>query len=187
MKVDIFNTNEKYDIIYADPPWQYKQVGSLKSRSSAQQHYNTMCIDDICNLPINNIKKDTTILLMWATFPQMADALQVIKSWGFIYKTCAFVWIKKNKKTFTNFWGMGAYTRANSEICLIAVSKKTKAKEMVKSHKVQQVIESAIEEHSKKPDIVRDKIIELFGKDTKKIELFARQEVYGFDAFGNEI
>lgn len=59
---------------------------------------------------------------MWATFPQIADALRVMEAWGFEYKTCAFVWIKKNRKSNTNFWGMGAYTRANAEICLLGVT-----------------------------------------------------------------
>lgn len=125
MKVDIFNTNKKYNIIYADPPWHYHQSGSKnKVRGMAKQHYLTMVTEDICKLPIQNLKTDDAICFMWATFPNIDQALKVLKAWGFQYKTAAFVWVKKNKKSNTNFWGMGAYTRANAEVCLIGISKK---------------------------------------------------------------
>jgi N6-adenosine-specific RNA methylase IME4 len=187
MKVDIFNTDKKYNIIYADPPWEYKQSGSKKnSRGMAKQHYETMKTEDICNLPIKNIKTDDCICFMWATFPNIDQALKVMKAWGFEYKTAGFVWIKKNKKSNTNFWGMGAYTRANAEVCLLGISKNTKAKQIVKSNNVHQIIENPIEEHSKKPNVTRDKIIQLLG-DVPRIELFARQICKGWDCWGNEV
>lgn len=187
MKVDIFNTDKKYNIIYADPPWEYRQTGSkTNSRGMAKQHYNTMTTDDICILPVKDIKTENAICFMWATFPNIDQALKVMEAWGFIYKTAAFVWVKKNKKNNTNFWGMGAYTRANAEICLLGISKKTKASECVKSHAVHQIIESAIERHSKKPDETKQRIIELLG-DVPRIELFARQYAEGWDCWGNEV
>lgn len=187
MKIDIFNTDKKYHIIYADPPWEYKLSGGIKSsRGMAKQHYNTMKLEDICDLPIQNLSTDNAILFMWTTFPRIHDALCVIKSWGFIYKTAAFVWIKKNKKSDSLFWGMGAYTRANAEVCLIAIKNKTKAKQVVKNHAVHQIIMSPIEEHSKKPDTVREKIVQLLG-DIPRLELFARQRVEGWDCWGDEI
>lgn len=187
MKVDIYNTDKKYNIIYADPPWEYKQTGSKTNcRGMAKQHYETMSTEDVCNLPIKQIKTEDSILFLWATFPNIGEALKVMESWGFIYKTAAFVWVKKNKKSNTNFWGMGAYTRANAEVCLLGISKKTKAKQVVKSNSVHQIIESAIECHSKKPDVVRDKILELLG-DLPRIELFARQYAEGWDCWGNEV
>lgn len=187
MKVDIFNTDKKYNIIYADPPWEYRQTGSKKnSRGMAKQHYDTMTTDDICKLPIKELKTDDSICFMWATFPNIDQALKVMEAWGFLYKTAAFVWVKKNKKSNTNFWGMGAWTRANAEICLIGISSKTKASECVKSHAVHQIIESPIERHSKKPDETRNRIIELLG-DVSRIELFARQTAEGWDCWGNEV
>lgn len=187
MKVDIYNTEKKYNIIYADPPWEYKQTGSkINSRGMAKQHYETMNTKDICELPIKNIKTENAICFMWATFPNIKEALKVMESWGFIYKTAGFVWIKKNKKSNTNFWGMGAYTRANAEVCLLGISKQTKAKQVVRSNAIHQVIESPIEQHSKKPDETRDRIINLLG-DVSKIELFARQQVEGWDCWGNEV
>ena len=186
MKVDIFNTDKKYNIIYADPPWEYKKSGGTKnSRGLAKQYYPTMKTEDICNLPILNIKTDDAICFMWATFPTIAESLKVMKAWGFEYISAAFVWVKKNKKANTNFWGAGAYTRANAEVCLIGISKKTKAKQCVKSHSVHQIVESKIEEHSKKPNEVRERILKLLG-DVPRIELFARQHADGWDCWGNE-
>jgi site-specific DNA-methyltransferase (adenine-specific) len=178
---------KKYNIIYADPPWEYKESGSTtNSRSLAKQHYNTIPTLDICNLPIKDIKTDDSICFMWATFPKIAEALKAMRAWGFEYKTAAFVWVKKNKKSNTNFWGMGAYTRANAEVCLLGISKKTKASEQVKAHNIHQIIEAPIESHSKKPDIIREKIVELLG-DLPRVELFARNATEGWDVWGNEV
>lgn len=123
---------------------------------------------------------------MWATFPNIVEAIKVIEAWGFTYKTAAFVWIKQNKRSDSLFWGMGAYTRANAEICLLGIGKKVKAKELVKNHAVHQIVQSRIEQHSKKPDEVRNKILDLVG-DLPRIELFARQEITGWDCWGNEV
>ena len=179
--------NKRYKIIYADPAWRYKQSGNKgQKRGMAEQHYKTMSTEEICNLSIGKIKTDDAVCLMWATFPNIKEALKVMRAWGFVYKTAGFVWIKKNKKNqATNFWGMGAYTRANAEVCLLGISPKTRASECVKSHKVHQIIEAPIESHSKKPDVVRDKIVELFG-DVPRIELFARKKTAGWDAWGDQ-
>lgn len=177
--------NGKYKIIYADPPWEYKQQGKT-ARGIAANNYPTMTTHQIMNLPVRDIAADDALCFMWATFPNIGQALEVMKAWGFIYKTAAFVWVKKNKKSNTNFWGMGAYTRANAEVCLLGISKGTKSKQMVKSHAVHQIIESPIERHSKKPDITREKITELLG-DLPRIELFARQKADGWSSWGNEI
>lgn len=119
-------------------------------------------------------------------FRRRGHALRVMEAWGFEYKTCAFVWIKKNRKSNTNFWGMGAYTRANAEICLLGVTPGFKPAAQIKSHAVHQVIEFPVEEHSKKPEETRRRIVELLG-DVPRIELFARQRSPGWDAWGNEI
>ena len=123
---------------------------------------------------------------MWATFPNIAEAIKVLEAWGFTYKTAAFVWIKKNRKNGGNFWGMGAYTRANAEVCLLGVSPGFKAREQVHSHRIHQVIEAPFEGHSKKPDETRRRIVELLG-DVPRLELFARDRAPGWDAWGNEV
>ena len=184
MKVDIFDTDKKYDVIYADPPWEYKQSGGAKSRGMAKQHYDTIPTTEVCALPVRDICTDKTVCFMWATFPNISEAIKVLEAWGFTYKTAAFVWVKKNRVSDSLFWGMGAYTRANAEVCLLGISKKTKAKEIIKSHAVHQVIESKVRKHSEKPHEARNRIVELLG-DVPRIELFARQESEGHRLLGN--
>jgi len=181
MKIDIYNTNKRYNIIYADPPWQYKDKALAGNRGACCK-YEVMNINEISNLPINEISADDCILFMWVTMPKLNECFNVIKTWGFEYKTCGFCWIKKDKKSDSLFWGMGRWTRANAEICLIA----TKGKPKRISAKVHSVIISKIMEHSHKPDETRDKIVELMG-DLPRIELFARQQVDGWDCWGNEV
>lgn len=176
----------KYSIIYADPPWDYQRKGGKVNCGTAHQHYPTMKTEEICALPVKDYKTDDAFCFMWATFPNIKEAILVMESWGFIYKTAAFVWVKKNRKANTNFWGMGAYTRANAEICLLGISEKTKATKQVIANNVHQIIESPVERHSKKPDIVRDKIVQLLG-DIPRLELFARNKTEGWDVWGNEV
>ena len=181
MKIDVYNTDKKYNIIYADPPWSYKDKALAGNRGACCK-YDVMTIEDIENLPIKDISASDCILFMWVTMPFLKDCFDVIKSWGFKYKTCAFTWIKQNKKSNSLFWGMGSWTRANAELCLIA----TKGKPKRQSAKVHSVIMSKIREHSRKPDETRDRIVELCG-DMPRIELFARQSVDGWDCWGNEV
>jgi len=141
-----------------------------------------MSIEDIKNLPIQNISDESCILFLWATFPLLQEALDTIKAWGFKYKTIGFNWIKKNKKSDSLFWGMGNFTRSNSEICLIG----TKGKPNREAANVHSVLMSPIEQHSKKPDIIRNLIVQLCG-DKPRIELFARQISPGWDAMGFNI
>ena len=173
---------KKYNIIYADPPWSYKVWSSKGTGRSAEQHYNTMNIEDIKKLPIHKIAANDCCLFLWVTFPCLLEGLETIKAWNFTYKTCAFNWVKKNKKSDSWFWGLGHWTRANSEICLLA----TKGNPKRISKSVHQVCDARIREHSRKPDEIRDKIVQLCG-DLPRIELFARQSTPGWDIFGNEV
>lgn len=109
---------KKYKVIYADPPWSY--ADKSLNRGGAARHYPTMPLIDIMNLPIQDISEDKSVLFMWSTFPKLQESLDVIKAWGFEYKTCAFVWVKENKKAKSLFWGMGRWTRSNAEIVLLA-------------------------------------------------------------------
>jgi len=174
--------NKKYQIIYADPPWSYADKAKAGIRGACCK-YGTMSIDDLCKMPVNDLADDNCILFMWVTMPKLNECFTLIESWGFKYKTVAFTWIKKNKKaTDTLFWGMGRWTRANAEVCLLA----TKGKPKRISAAVHSVIESPIERHSQKPNITRDRIVELCG-NLSRIELFARQRFDGWDAWGNEV
>ena len=170
-----------YSIIYADPPWNYTATSNkIPSRAKAGQTYNAMRMIDIYDFKLP-ATTDNAVLFMWATAPLLPEALYTIKSWGFEYKTVAFTWIKKNK-CGSNFWGMGSWTRSNPEYCLLA----TKGTPKAISHSVHSVIETVIEEHSKKPGIIREKIVELCG-DLPRVELFARQKTDGWDSFGNQL
>lgn len=172
---------KKYKVIYADPPWAYRVWSQKGAGRSAESHYSTMSLDDIKALPVGELADKDCALFMWITFPLLNEAWNVLDAWGFTYKSVAFVWVKQNKKTPSLFWGMGYWTRANAELCVIA----TKGSPKRCSASVHQVIMSPIENHSKKPDEARNRIVELMG-DVPRIELFARQASPGWDVWGNE-
>lgn len=173
---------KRYEIILADPPWSYR-VWSGKGKSrTAENHYPTMRIEDIRALPVGELAAKDCALFMWVTCPQLLEAFSVLEAWGFTYKTVAFAWVKQNRKTPSLFWGLGHWTRANVEFCLLA----TRGHPTRKSTRVHQVLLSPVEEHSKKPDVIRDRIVELMG-DLPRVELFARQTAPGWDVWGNEV
>lgn len=173
--------DKKYSVIMADPPWSYRDKASAGKRGASFK-YPTLTIEQLHTLPVKDIASEDCALFLWATFPCRKEAMSLIESWGFEYKTVGFLWIKLNKKALTPFMGMGNWTRANGEECLIA----TKGKPKRVSASVHQVIMSPIEQHSKKPDEVRDRIVQLMG-DVTRIELFARNRTEGWDSWGNEI
>lgn len=171
----------KYNVIYADPPWNYRDK-ALSGNRGACCKYDVMSSKDIANLPISDLADDNCVLFMWVTMPKLNECFDVIKAWGFEYKTCAFTWVKRNKKSPSWFFGMGRWTRANAELCLLA----TKGKPQRINAGVSSIIDEPVERHSKKPDLVRDKIVQLVG-DLPRVELFAREKADGWDSWGNEI
>lgn len=181
---------KKYNIIYADPAWSYPESGS--KAKVHDRHYKCMSLTDICELPVKNITDDDCLLFLWVTMPRIFDAQKVIEAWGFTYKTVAFNWIKENKRAVNkslfdenpidDFLGLGSWTRSNAEICLLAVKGKPKKE----SSSVRQLVITPIEKHSKKPDCVRDLIVQLAG-DKPRLEMFARQSTTGWDVWGNEV
>ena len=170
--------NKKYKIIYADPPWNYNFPHTRKNKN---RDYSSMSIDQIKNLNVKEIADDDCLLFLWVTFKNLEKSFEVINAWGFEYKTCGFVWVKKTKNN-KDFFGMGEYTRANPEICLIG----RKGKINIQSRSVRQLVYAVKEKHSKKPDIIRKNIVELCG-DVSRIELFAREKPNGWDVWGNEV
>lgn len=173
---------KKYEIILADPAWSYDVWSKKGIGRNAENHYPTMSIEDICALPIADITAKNSTLFLWVTFPKLQEIFRVIEAWGYKFRTVAFVWVKRNKKVNSWFMGLGYWTRANAEICLLA----TKGKPKRISKSIRQIIDAPIEQHSKKPDETRQRIVELMG-DLPRIELFARQKVDGWDSWGNEI
>ena len=171
--------DKKYNIVYADPAWIYEDK-ALSGNRGAGYKYDLMTIEEIKNLPLKQITADDCILFIWGTWTHIREVQDVIESWGFEYKTVGFVWVKQNMNG-TNFMGMGNWTRANTEYCLIAIKGKPKRIDAG----ISQIIESISTGHSKKPDIVRNKIIQLCG-DLPRIELFARTKIHGWDVWGND-
>jgi len=175
--------DKKYQIIYADPPWRY---GGGKGKNSKKwgnslSSYSCMKLSDICSLPIYKIADKDCALFMWVTMPMLQEGLEVLKAWGFKYKTTAFVW----NKIYANgnpYCGMGYWTRSGTEICILGF----KGKLQRKSTKVYQVLSAPVTKHSEKPIEIKKRIVSLCG-DLPRIELFARQQTSGWDVWGNEV
>jgi N6-adenosine-specific RNA methylase IME4 len=161
-----------YSVIYADPPWRYS-FSQTKNRS-IENHYPTMTLEEICSLPVPS--SDDAVLYLWATAPKLIEALQVMKAWGFTYKTHA-IWDKQRQ-------GMGYWFRGQHELLLVGT--RGKVSPPPSSLRVPSVISEARTRHSAKPDLVRDLITQWF-PNSKRLELFARKEAPGWDVWGNEV
>ena len=208
------------NIVYADPPWTYKQTvksGVLK-RKDGSLIYPSMPIKELCALfpEIERVTKPDSALFLWATMPLMAEALELIKAWGFTYKTCFVTWIKTTKDGSKPAFGVGYYTRSNAELCLVATKGKIASYKRLLPDEEDRgasamssvvheespsarinfltlledsstpVVMTPRREHSRKPEIVRDMITRLLG-DIPRVELFARQTAPGWTAMGNDI
>lgn len=185
----------RYPVIYADPAWHF-ETWSEKGQDRSPG-YETLTLPELCQLPVGKVAAKNAVLLMWATFPLFPQALQVGEAWGFAYKTLAFAWIKKTKTEREWFTGLGYYTRANVEPCLLFTRGKPLAR---KNRDVHQIIDTysnheqlslwpplvdPIGEHSAKPVTAYRRIERLF--EGPYVELFARHTWPGWDAIGNEI
>ena len=176
---------EKYSIIYADPPWHYKGQlqhtgkggGEKKDSGGACRHYTTIKTRDLMLLPIQNITAVNCLLFMWATSPHLDQAIELGKAWGFDWATIAFVWNKQKPNP-------GFYTMSENEICL--VFKHGKIPTPRGARNIRQTINAPRSKHSKKPHEARERISQMFPQQ-KKIELFAREKVLGWDSWGNAL
>ncbi len=181
---------KKFNIIYADPPWRFRnwsiselaKRGEKWARRNGRSPYDVMDLSDICALPVATIAAKDCILFCWATYPKLPDALEVIKAWGFEYKTVAFTWVKLNPLGVGFHFGLGYWTRQNPEICLLA----TRGKPKRIDNRVPNLIIYPRGEHSRKPDEVKERIVRLVG-DLPRAELFARRHTIGWSSWGNQI
>lgn len=173
---------KKYQIIYADPPWSIQTTSQVPSGRPNSRPYFAMRQIDIYSLPVSDIADKNSCLFLWATSPLLPEALFTMKQWRFEFKCVAFTWVKKNKKSDSWFWGMGWWTRSNPEFLLLG----TKGTPKRAAKNILSVIDTPIQEHSKKPECIREKIVQLCG-DLPRIELFARQRTEGWDVWGNEV
>lgn len=203
----------QFAIILGDPPWKQNKRKNPKSRFGKGAPYPTMKTKDICAIPVADITTPNAALFLWVTGPKLPDGLAVMAAWGFRYRTIAFSWLKTYKNKIAprfaagNYWiisktnpkvkgrtfaayknkikpkfGIGYYTKSNVELCLLGV----KGQMAPESNFVSQVVLAPLQEHSRKPDVVADRIVELFG-DLPRVELFARRTKFGWFPVGNEI
>ena len=211
---------DSQNIVYADPPWAYQQTvgnGVLK-RKDGTLIYPSMSIRALCALgpEVMRVTRDDAALFLWATMPLLAEALELIKAWGFKYKTCFVNWVKTTKDGSRPAFGVGYYTRSNAELCLVAIKGKIASYKRLLPDETERgassmssvvheatanerinflsllddsstpVVMTPRRQHSRKPDIVRDMITRLLG-DIPRVELFARQTSPGWTVMGNDV
>jgi N6-adenosine-specific RNA methylase IME4 len=169
----------KFSIIYVDCPWRYGTKNPAKYGGAT---YPTMTVEELSNLPVHLIADRDCALFFWVTYPLLEEGLEVIKAWGFRYRTVAFTWVKTNRVAGTYRSGLGHWTNPNAELCLFA--KKGHPKRIAKN--IKELVVAPVTRHSAKPPEVRDRIIQLVG-DLPKIELFARERTPGWVCLGNEL
>ena len=174
-----------YSVVYADPPWAYRNAGG---NGAAENHYPTMTQADLKALPVARLAGKDSLLFVWGTWPNLPECLDVIRAWGFDYKTLAFAWVKTTPGEKFHF-GTGRYTRANTEGCFLGV--RGRGIDLVQRHDIRQLIPeealvAPVGRHSAKPPEARARIEALCG-DVSRLELFARERTDGWDIFGNEV
>jgi N6-adenosine-specific RNA methylase IME4 len=183
----------RYGVIYADPPWYFKVWGKQGTGRGAFSHYNLMSAEDLLALPVGDLAARDCMLFIGVPVPLREQGMDLIKAWGFRYATVGFTWIKpcigKPSQHVVAKWGAGTagfrigtgyYTRANPEECILAVRGKPK----ILRHDIPQLIVSPLREHSRKPDEARERIEML--TPGPYLELFARESIPGWDAFGDQ-
>lgn len=176
-----------YAVIEADPPWNYKVFSKKGEARSAEAHYSTMSLDDICSLPVAQLAAKDCHLFLWGTRACLPHALRVMNAWGFEFSSMAFVWIKLNRRAPLLFldkrsflMGMGHTTRANAEYVLLG--RRGPPKRLRKD--VRELVIAPVREHSRKPDEVYDRIEQYAAGPY--LRLFARKQRAGWTSWGNE-
>jgi N6-adenosine-specific RNA methylase IME4 len=188
----------QYRVIYADPPWRFATYSDKGKGRSAEAHYDCLTVEQIKAIPVRQWVADDAALLLWATDPLLPHALAVIEAWGFTYKTVGFYWVKLNKSVAGRlsgdllggngpllterdfFTGLGFWTRANPEPCLLA----TRGHPKRRAGDVPKLLLAPRREHSRKPEEAYERIQRLL--PGPYLELFARQSQPGWDSFGNQ-
>lgn len=174
-------SGHRFGAILADPPWTFETRSDQGKGRSAERHYGCMPLPDIKAMPVAALASDHCALFMWTTFPHMQQALEVIEAWGFRYVTTAFVWVKETPKRTGLHWGLGYWTRANAEPCLLA----TRGNPKRLARDVHQIVTAPVTTHSRKPDEVHHHIERLV--PGPYLEVFARRPHMGWTVFGAEV
>jgi N6-adenosine-specific RNA methylase IME4 len=176
----LIDAGRTFGAIHADPPWRFRVYSGKGKMRSAENHYETQALDDIKRWPVAQLAAKDCALFMWCVIPEIPGALEVIRAWGFSYKTTAFTWVKQNRSGHGLFWGMGYWTRANAELCLLA----TRGQPRRINKDVHQIVMSPVMEHSRKPDETYARIERLV--HGPYLDLFGRRPLPGWTVFGNE-
>ena len=180
-----------FDLGYTDPPWRFAnwsigemaKYGEKWAKRMGRSPYPVMATEDICKMPVGELFARDSIMLMWATYPKLEDGLQVMKAWGFEFKTVAFTWVKLNPSGVGWHFGLGYHTRQNPELILLG----TRGNGLTRvDNTIANLVIWPRGRHSAKPGIVRDKIVRLYG-DVNRVEIFSRDVVPGWSRFGNEV
>lgn len=171
-----------YNVIYADPPWPFENYSTKGESRNPNKHYDTMPIEAIKALPVGELARGDCACLLWVTDPILDQGIEVLRAWGFRYKTVGFYWAKRTASDQDWHLGTGYYTRANPEICLLGMMGSLP----VRDRGVRKLIVEPVREHSRKPDRVPGDIVRLFG-DLPRVELFCRTRREGWDVWGNEV
>lgn len=173
-------SGQKFDVIVADPPWSWASWSKKNQTRAAENHYQIMSLKDIKELPVGDISSENCALFLWCINSMLPQAFEVIDSWGFKFSTVAFTWVKRTKLDTTWHFGLGYWTRQNTEQCLLATKGTPKRKE----RDVPQLIVSPRREHSRKPDKTFEYIERLI--EGNRCELFSREKRSGWDSWGLE-
>lgn len=175
-----------FDIVLGDPPWMH--FGDPNKDAAAGKHYALMPLDEICALPVRSIVSKKAALFLWATCPRMPDALAAMQAWGFHYRGVAHIWIK-TRKDGQPVGPQGippTFVKPVTELLLVGTTNRVGRPFPILSYKQRQLVYAPREEHSKKPDVFRDLIVELCG-DRPRVELFARARCPGWTSWGLEV
>lgn len=175
-----------YDVIYADPPWNY--YGDPNKDAAAGKHYNLMTDDDILSLPVSSLCHSKSVLYLWATCPRLDFAIDAIRGWGLHFRGVAFVWAK-TRKDGAIIGGQGprpSFVKPIAEFVLIGSKAKKGRPLPLDDESIRQFVLEPRGRHSEKPVEVRKRIERLHG-ECSRIELFARKRFEGWDAWGNEV
>lgn len=179
-----FLNGHKYGAIYADPPWSFRNWSDKGTGRNAISHYDCLDRQTLASLPVADLAAEDCVLFLWVTDPMLPDAFELIKAWGFTFKTVGFYWVKLNAASKNNtdyFTGLGYWTRANPEQCLLA----TRGKPRRQAKNVRRLVVDRRREHSRKPDCIRERIERLV--DGPYLELFARETKPGWECWGDQI
>lgn len=173
-------SGQKFDVILVDPPWSFATWSKKNQTRAAENHYQVMSLQDIKDMPIQDIAAENCALFLWAVNPMLPQALEVIEAWGFKFSTVAFTWAKRSKLDQAWHFGLGYWTRQNTEQCLLA----TRGKPKRLSRAVPQLVVSPVRQHSRKPDEVYTYIERLI--DGNRCELFSRERRERWASWGFE-